>query len=324
MTTKSKALLLILAIATLVIGLLLPQWMSYLFTIAMGKGLVVLGVVLLMRAGLVSFGQGLYYCVGAYVAGVLTQFVEVTDVLVILMVSVIVSVAIAAIIGLLLCRYREIFFAMFSLAFSMILYGLLVRNQVLGSTDGFNVASPSLLGWSPGPGNSSDMVLVVAVILVFTLAILAWRYLNSLSGYGGEAVRENEIRVEYLGGSVFKIIYVKYIIAAGLAGMGGTVTALVSGHVDPEMAYWTTSGEFVFIALMGGTSHVAAPIVGSVLFESLRTYAFAVAPYTWQMILGIALLAIILFLPSGLWSLVDRFRKSLDDRFKNKKSRDTA
>ncbi|AFP29324.1 branched-chain amino acid ABC transporter permease [Marinobacter sp. BSs20148] len=315
MSKRSLALLLILGVATLVGGLLLPNWMSYLFTIAMGKGLVVLGLVLLMRAGLVSFGQGLYYCLGAYVAGMLTQFAEVTDVLLILLASVSFSVVIAAIIGLLLCRYREIFFAMFSMAFSMILYGLLVRNQVLGSTDGFNVANPSLLGWAPGPEGASNLVLAVAVLLVFTLGILAWRYLKSLSGYAGEAVRENEIRLEYLGGSVFKIIYVKYIIAAGLAAIGGTVTALVSGHVDPEMAYWTTSGEFVFIALMGGTGHVAAPIIAAVLFEAMRTYASAVAPYTWQMILGFALLAIILFLPSGLWSLVERFQ--------NKKPRKT-
>lgn len=309
MSTRSKALLLITGIAALVVCLLLPQWMSYLVTIAMGKGLVVLGLVLLMRAGLVSFGQGLYYCVGAYVAGVLTQFVGITDIVLILLTAVVVGVFIAGVIGLLLCRYREIFFAMFSLAFSMILYGLLVRNQVLGSTDGFNVANPSLLGWNPGPDGASNLVISVAIFLVFTLGILAWRYLNSLSGYGGEAVRENEIRLEYLGGSVFKVIYVKYLIAAGLASMGGAITALVSGHVDPEMAYWTTSGEFVFIALMGGVGHVAAPLIGSVLFESLRTYAFAVSPYTWQMILGVVLLAIILFLPSGLWSLVERFKK---------------
>ena len=291
MKTRSLALLSVLGLAVIVGGLLLPQWMSYLFTIAMGKGLVVLGLVLLMRAGLVSFGQGLYYCVGAYVAGMLTQFADVTDILVIMLASVAVSVAIAAIIGLLLCRYREIFFAMFSMAFSMILYGLLVRNQFLGSTEA-----------------SSDLVLVVAVILVITLGTVAWRYLKSLSGYAGEAVRENEIRLEYLGGSVFRVVYVKYIIAAALAAIGGTITALVSGHVDPEMAYWTTSGEFVFIALMGGTAHVAAPLVAAVLFEALRTYAFAVAPYTWQMILGFALLAIIIFMPSGLWSLVERFQ----------------
>ena len=62
MKTRSLALLFVFGLVVIAGGLLLPQWMSYLFTIAMGKGLVVLGLVLLMRAGLVSFGQGLYYC----------------------------------------------------------------------------------------------------------------------------------------------------------------------------------------------------------------------------------------------------------------------
>ncbi len=297
------------ALCVFAIGLLVPDWLSYILIIALGKGLVVLGLVLLMRAGLVSFGQGLYYCVGAYVAGIMTQFTPVTDVLVIMLVAITVAVALAALVGLLLCRYREIFFAMFSMAFSMILYGILVRSQGLGSTDGFNVARPTLLGWAPEGADAALLILGVAVVLVFVLGTLMSRYVHSLAGYAGEAVRENEIRVEYLGGSVFQIIYVKYLTAAALAAVGGCLTALASGHVDPEMAYWTTSGEFVFIALMGGTAHVAAPLVAAVLFELLRTYAFALSPYTWQMILGIALLLIIVFLPKGLWSLTDRLKK---------------
>jgi branched-chain amino acid transport system permease protein len=128
-------------------------------------------------------------------------------------------------------------------------------------------------------------------------------------GYAGEAVRENEIRVEYLGASVRRIIYTKYLLAAAMAGLGGGITALAAGHIDPEMAYWTTSGEFVFIALMGGVGHAAGPVIGAVLFELLRTYAFQISPYTWQMILGISLLVIILYLPKGVWSLVERVTK---------------
>lgn len=309
MTKKTPLLLILAGLAVFAVGLLIPQWLSYIVTVALGKGLVVVGLVMLMRAGLVSFGQGLYYCIGAYVAGLVTQFGGVTDIFLILLSSVGVSVAVAAVVGLLLARYREIFFAMFSMAFSMILYGILVRSQDLGSTDGFNVLSPTLFGWSPASENASYFVLAIAVVLVFGIGFMVHRYFNSLAGYAGEAIRENEIRVEYLGGSVSRIIYTKYVLAAALAGMGGMVTALVSGHVDPEMAYWTTSGEFVFIALMGGTAHVIAPIMGAVLFELLRTYAFAASPYTWQMILGTTLLLIIIFLPSGLWSLVTRRNK---------------
>jgi ABC-type branched-subunit amino acid transport system permease subunit len=97
---------------------------------------------------------------------------------------------------------------------------------------------------------------------------------------------------------------VKYVLAVGLAALGGTLTAFATGHMGPDMAYWTTSGEFVFIALMGGTAYVAAPYLGSLIFELVKSYAFQVSPYTWQLILGAVLLTIILFLPRGLWSLV--------------------
>lgn len=289
----------------------LPGWLGFLLTIALAKGLVVLGLLLLMRAGLVSFGQGLYYCLGAYTVGALGQYLETSNVLLLLPAALTAGLGVATLLGLLICRYRDIFFAMLSMAFSMILYGVLVKTMTFGSSDGFNVAPPSLFGWAPANDNGPLLTLWLALIITFIAALFVWRYLRSPMGYAAEAVRENEIRVEYLGRSVQRIIYTKYLLAAGLAALGGGITALAAGHIDPEMAYWTTSGEFVFIALVGGTSHVAAPLLGAILFELLRTYAFEISPYTWQMILGISLLGIILFLPQGVWSLVERYQARL-------------
>ena len=269
-----------------------------------------LGLIILMRAGLVSFGQGLYFCLGGYAAGMASQSWGVTDALALLALGVVASAVVAAILGLLLARYREIFFAMFTLAFSMILYGVLVevagarldrrlqRQHADPARLRAHRGQPAVLGVRPRGG---DRVR---------------RRRSSLTGIStrgwairGEAIRENEIRVEYLGMSARRIVYIKYILAAVLAALGGGLMALATGHVDPQMAYWTTSGEFVFIALMGGTAHVAAPFLGALLFELVRTYAFELSPYTWQMTLGVVLLAIILFLPEGLWSLVPAGRK---------------
>jgi len=55
--------------ALVVIGRLLPNWLVLVATLAFAKGIVALGLVVLMRAGLVSFGQGLFFCAGAYAAG---------------------------------------------------------------------------------------------------------------------------------------------------------------------------------------------------------------------------------------------------------------
>lgn len=308
--TKSQNLYVMLgALALIASGFILPFWFSFLLSVALGKGMVVLGLVLLMRAGLVSFGQGLYYCAGAYAVGAFSQYFDTDNILLLLAVAGFVGVSIASIVGLLLSRYREIFFAMFSMAFSMILYGILVKSISLGSSDGFNVVSPTLFGWSPDINGGNILPFWIAIILVFGAACIMWRYFRSPMGMAGEAIRENEIRVEYLGVSVQKTLYIKYVIAALLASLGGAITAMTVGHIDPEMAYWTTSGEFVFIALVGGTSHVAAPIIGAIIFEMLKSFAFQVSPYTWQLVLGVALLAVIIFLPNGLWSLKDKIMK---------------
>ncbi len=132
--------------ALLVAGPLMPLWLVFLLTVAFAKGLVVLGLLVMMRTGLVSFGQGLYYGLGAYAAGLATNFLGVTDAIALVVIGGIVSATAGYLLGFVMVRYREIFFAMLSLALSMILYGILVRSAVLGSTDGFNLPPPSFFG----------------------------------------------------------------------------------------------------------------------------------------------------------------------------------
>jgi ABC-type branched-subunit amino acid transport system permease subunit len=308
MRDKSTLGLSIVLIALLVIGPFLPAWLRFVGTVSLAYALVVLGLVLMMRAGIVSFGQGLYYCIGGYAAGVAGKYWGVSDAFALLLLGAVTSALIAALLGLLLSRYREIFFAMFTMAFSMILYGLLSKSQALGSTDGFNVVQASFLGFKPDGASVKTWLFALTVLVAFGCAIAVQRYLRSGMGFAGEAIRENEIRVEYLGVSARRIIYYKYIVAAVLASLGGGLQAMAEGHVGPDTAYWTTSGEFVFVALLGGTMHVGAVLSASFLFDLIKTYVFQLSPYTWQMSLGVVLLTVILFLPKGLWSLFDRLR----------------
>lgn len=298
--------LLILLVAALLLAVagIVPDWLRFLLQLAFAKGFAVLGVVVLMRGGLVSFGQGLYFGLGGYAAGMTGYFTGFTDAFGLVLLGMLVPLVIALLLGLVMARYREIFFAMLSLAFSMVFYGMLVKAEALGSTDGFNVPQATFLGFAPDP-ETGRILLYVMTCTLFALAVfLVHRHLRSVWGYLGEAARENEIRVEYLGASVFRVHYVAYAIAGVLAGTGGALTALSVGHVDPTLTYWTTSGEFVFVALLGGTQSVFAPFAGAVLLELVRSWAFEHVPYSWQLILGGTMLVIILFLPGGLWSLL--------------------
>jgi branched-chain amino acid transport system permease protein len=259
-----------------------------------------------MRAGLVSFGQGLYFGLGAYAAALLAHRGGLADAALMIVAGTLGAAAVAALVGLLLARYREIFFGMLSLAFSMILYGLLVKSSTLGSTDGFSVHVRHFAGVPLAAGAERRIFYAASVLAVFALAWAMHRWLGSHWGRVTAAIRDNELRVEYLGASVYRVVYVNYIVAGALAGLGGAFAALAVGHVDPETAYWTTSGEFVFIAILGGTGNVLAPFLAAIIFEALRTVANQYAPNVWQMALGLAMLAIILFLPGGLWTLARR------------------
>jgi len=293
-----------------VAALLVPGWMVYLLTVILARALVVLGLIVLWRTGLMSFGQALYFGLGAYAVGLSQKFLGLRDAFALVLLGLAAAVFFAVVLGFLLRQYRDIFFAMLSLAFSMILYGTLVKSETLGSTDGFAVAAPSFLMWKPTGLAGQYSLLYLTMTVVALAAYAVHRYLASPMGHLTTAIRDNEIRVEYLGFSVARAIHVKYVLAAGLSGVGGALVALAVGHIDPELTYWTTSGEFVFVTILSGSGSVLAPLLGSALFELLRTYATDYAPYSWQMVLGICLLALILFLPDGLWSLLGRRRKS--------------
>ncbi len=287
-------------------GFVLPQWALFLTTVAVAKALVVLGLMILWRAGLVSFGQALYFGAGGYAAGLAGRWLGLSDAILMLLLGGAVAAVVAWVVGLLLARYREIFFAMLSLAFSMILYGLLVNTEALGSTDGVNITPPSFLGYAPSGAAVVQTIYLLTIVAALITASLVHSFLQSTIGQLAAPIRDNEIRVEYLGVSVRNVIHLKVVIAGALAGFGGVLTALAVGHIDPEMAYWTTSGGFVFVTILAGTGSVIAPFLGSLLFELVQSFAMAYTPEIWQLMLGAALLLTILFFPGGLWSLFER------------------
>ncbi|OAE99614.1 ABC transporter permease [Bradyrhizobium centrolobii] len=305
LAAAAVALALLIALA-----LLAPQWLVFMAMLALAKGVVVLGLVVLMRTGLVSFGQGLYFGIGAYAAALLSHQWHIADAAVMLLAAAAAGGLIAALLGLLLARYRDIFFAMLSLALSMILYGLLVKSAALGSTDGFNLHARTFFGMAFASGMERRVFLIAGSACAVVAALMVHRLLGRHWGRLASAVRDNELRVSYLGASPYRVVYVNYLIAGALAGFGGALAALAVGHVDPETTYWTTSGEFVFIAILGGTQSIIAPFVAAAIFEALRTIASQYAPNVWQMSLGLAMLAIIMFQPAGLWSLAERWRRS--------------
>jgi hypothetical protein len=175
----------IAAAILLAAGPFLPKWLAYIITISLAYGLVVAGVVVLMRAGLVSFGQGLYFCLGGYAAGIAGKHFGVSDAFLLLVLAVALSVAVAALLGVLLARYREIFFAMLTTAFSMT-YGLLSRTQALDR----RTASTSRRRRSRTPGTEARRPGSTLSVCLPSAAPSLSTATCARAGHAGDAIRK--------------------------------------------------------------------------------------------------------------------------------------
>ena len=185
----------------------------------------------------------------------------------------------------------------------MVTYGLLMKLEVLGGSDGFNMGRPTLFGQKL-PDESVGYIMYVLTVSVSTLmALLARIYFDSTRGLITVAAKENELRVEYLGGSVRQAMAINFILAAFCGGLGGSLAVMALGHIEPNFSFWTTSGEFVFVAILAGWQSVIALFVASTVLEVVRSFSSSYFPNTWQMSLGIFLLIVIRFLPRGIGSL---------------------
>jgi branched-chain amino acid transport system permease protein len=305
MTATRRTLLTGLAIAALLLaaGLAMPKWLLFLCTMALSHGLVSLGIVLLMRSGVVSFGQGFVFGAGGYAAALAANQWGVSDALLLVLCGGVTAAVLATPLAPLLARYRGIFFAMLTLAISMVLYGVLVKTSVLGGSDGFNVRRPTIFGAEVATDAANLALYSTAVVVVGILATAARIYSDSVRGLVSLAIRENELRVEYLGASVSGAIALNFIFAAFLGGVGGALTLLALGHIEPGFSYWTTSGEFVFIAILAGHHSMLAVFAASFAVEVVRSFSNLYFPNTWQLAMGVFLLLMIRFLPRGLGSL---------------------
>jgi branched-chain amino acid transport system permease protein len=291
---------------------LVPSWLVDQLLSGLALGLAVLGVMLLWRMGLISFGHGLYFGVGAYSTAFLYKYFGLTSFFVSLVTGIMAATLLGFVLGFLVRRYRGIFFAMLNLGLSMILYAILVKSSAFGSTDGFSVPPPSFFGKTFATDETRIALLFLLVLFSLGAGLALHRFLRSTLGQLTAAIRDNELRVDYLGFPGPVAVHIMYVISAALAGAGGTFMATVVGQVDPDsMVNWYLSGELVFVAVFSGAGSVIAPLVGSILFVLARGYALEIAPDGWQMIMGGVLLGTIMLLPGGVWSLLSRFPRSV-------------
>lgn len=301
-----RAILLAVLVAVLAAVPLFALSSLTFLAIVFAKSVAVLGLLLLLQGGQVSFGHGMFFATGAYTVAFLGRSLGGGDLALLLIAGALSSAVLGVAVGLFVVRYRYIFFGMLNLAFSMVLYAILEKFfHLTGGSDGLRIRRPTAFGIAFDRAQFDLVLYYVTFALAFLAAYLVWRYLRSPLGQALKAIKTNETRLEYIGLSARFVMLVGYVISAVLCGLGGACLGIIQGIATPEYSYWTRSAEFVFIAILGGAGHVAGALTGTFVYEAVRTYAAAFVADSWQMILGFVLLAVILKAPAGIVGLIE-------------------
>jgi branched-chain amino acid transport system permease protein len=269
-----------------------------------GYGIALLGFNLLFgTTGLLSFGHALFLGVGAYAAAALTSKFGILSFEIILIAAALASALVSLVIGLLCVRYTRIFFGMLTLAFGMLFHSFLFKfYAVTGGDQGMRVLRPLLLGMEWRGGKTAFLTgpfYYYALMLFALLGLAMWRMTQSPFGLHLRAIRENAGKAAYVGVEIYRMRLAAFVISAVYGGIGGTILAVTTGLADPELAYWTHSGNLVFMAVLGGSGTFAGPAIGALVFVVLQDFVMAITQY-WRFVMGSVLVLLVIFMPQGL------------------------
>jgi len=272
---------------------------------AFAYAIALLGFNLLFgTTGLLSFGHALFVAIGAYAAAVMTSKLGLRSFELILVVAGVVAVIAAIPVALLAVRYVRIFFGILTLAFGMLFHSFLFKfYDITGGDTGIRVLRPTLFGNAFAEMDKTSFVIgpfyYYCLALLVLLGLLMWRIVHSPFGLHLVAIRENSRKAEYLGVRVRLFRLLAFLISAFYCAVGGAILAINVGQADPELAYWTHSGELVFMTVLGGFTHFLGPLVGAFSFIFLKSELMSATQY-WRFWLGAILVLIVVLFPHGL------------------------
>jgi branched-chain amino acid transport system permease protein len=311
MKSRLKVWIVVAALAALAV--FIPFTSSFLIllaTRALAFSILVMSLDLLLGfTGLASLGQAAYFGVGAYMTAILAAKYQIGlgfDFWLVVVFGLLIGAALAAVFGLLAIRATGVYFLMITLALGQCVWGLAYRwNSLTNGDNGINLQVRPKFGI-----DLADQVTFFYVVLALFAASLLAMYVLVHSPFGRSlaGIRERELRMKILGYNTWLHKYIAFVIAGAFGGLSGVLWAHTAGIVSPDNVVLTTSVDALLMAVLGGAGTLVGGAIGAFIVIALREYLSTVVPW-WQYVLGAVYVLTILYLPSGLMGLPDRFRR---------------
>ncbi len=280
----------------------------------MAYGLLAMSLNLLVGlTGLVSFGHAAFFASGAYMFGLLMQTGRFSIPLA--MLATVLGTALLALgIGAICVRLKELYFSFITLALQMFIHSVILTwVSLTGGDQGLRggIPRPPFLGIDL----KDSTTLYVFCVVVFIVCVAVMRQIwQSPFGYTLRLIRDNPNRAVFLGVDIVRMKLGIFVLAGAMASMGGILLALFVSGAYPDFGFWTTSGEAIFMIMLGGTQLFFGPIIGAMLLRLLEHFVTIHTAHS-GLVLGIVILVIVLGLRQGVGDYVlDWLRRRKESR----------
>jgi branched-chain amino acid transport system permease protein len=274
--------------------------------------LVALGLVLLTGvAGLTSFGQAAFVGVGAYTAAFLTVKLAASPWLA-LALGVGIAIAAALVLGAITLRMSGHYLPLATICWGLALNYTMANMDWLGKYDGLvGVPTLKIFGRDLGTGRGLHVLIW---LLALTAALAVQRLLDSRAGRAIRSLKSGVTMAEAMGISTFRYKLDAFVIAAVLAAISGWLFAFFQRTVNPTPFSLGKGIEYLFMAVLGGVSHVWGAFLGAAVVKLTDDQLQVLLPKVLgtsgsfeTIVFGIVLVVVLKYAPDGLWTFAGRW-----------------
>ncbi len=244
--------------------------------------------------GMLSFGQALYYGLGAYFVGLMVEYLGSAWYLPAIGIGMLAVAATSFLLGLLVIRVGGVYFTMLTLAFGQLAWQITFKwYDFTGGDDGIQgIAAP---GFLQNPIAYYYFLLVLVMLSIWILKRMAY----SPFGLMLRCVRQNPERVRFLGRRVRRNQLRVYMVSSLFAALAGSLMAGIDNSIHTDMFFWTTSGEVILMSVLGGLNQFFGPFVGAAAIIIIEDIVGAWTEY-WSLIIGSIIMSMVILFPKGL------------------------
>ncbi len=260
--------------------------------------------VLYGHMGRISFGHTLYLGAGAYGTAMFAKYV-IPDPFLSIAIGIITGAVVGIILGPIVVKTKGAAFALINVAFNQVGYFLVLvaLARFTGGEDGVSLSFKNY-----GFINFNNMHFLFYFSLVSLVVVYYLMYRLYLSAFGAMliGIKENEIRVRFLGYNTHKYKWIAFIISTSISAFAGSLYVVNYGFVNPSFIDPARNVEVIFAALIGGPGTEIGAVVGGTAYMVISNY---LPKYItrWEMFLGIALLIIAFKFRKGIMGYIREF-----------------